>query len=188
MSQQCIVVLCQIAATFNVLRVLDSKQNHPTFCRSMVKKKDNGIMNQGTNVVLLGLYQSICICTSLFICLMFSNYYASKDSSSSALKTPQPSQNTMQAQLMECLQDRIDSLEWQLNEKQHVIELRICEPATRKIHGDDTSKRSGCEINSNSQSSNKGKFTVSKNTSIVEESIFSDISNTIKNKRAETIS
>ena len=110
--------------------------------------------------------------------------YASKDSSSSASKAPSPpSQNTIQAQLIQCLQDRLDSLERQLNQKQHIIELLICEPATRKMHTNDTLKCSRCEVNSNSESTNKGKSTIAKNTSIVEESIFSDLTETIKNER-----
>ena len=109
--------------------------------------------------------------------------YASKDSSSSASKAPSPpSQNTIQAQLIQCLQDRIDSLERQLNQKQHIIELLICEPATRKMHTNDTLKCSRCEVNSNSESTNKGKSTIAKNTSIVEESIFLDLTETIKNE------
>ena len=62
---------------------------------------------------------------------------ASKDGSSSASMEPQPSpppsQNTMQAQLFQCLQERIESLERQLNQKQHIIELLLYNPTIRKM-------------------------------------------------------
>ena len=64
----------------------------------------------------------------------------SKDGSSSACKAPPPSpppppsQNVMQAKVIQCLQERIDSLERQLNQKQHIIELLLYNPTIRNMH------------------------------------------------------
>ena len=53
------------------------------------------------------------------------------------------------------------------------------------MHANDTPRYSKREINSQSESSNKGILKTVKNNSIVEDSIFSDISDTIKNERTE---